>query len=141
MPQLSKVKTCAKVAIQGNGFGSASAFAKSSAKSLKAASSACGDAVANGMADLCTGKDPMSTIYSMSQTCASAVAEVYTKATSGAEVTDGKSILDIWKKVRVRLVVGMGVGARLGTWASPRPVPAQAVSTTHPRLQHALQNA
>jgi hypothetical protein len=117
MPQLSKIKTCAKVAIQGNGFGSASAFAKSEAKAVKAASSACGDAVANGMADLCTGKDPMATIYSMSQTCATAVAEVYSKATSGATVTDGKAILDVWKKVG---------GPRAGRWLRRPPSPWMA---------------
>lgn len=100
IPQIGKVKTCAKVAIQGNGFGSAEAFAKSEAKTVKMASSACGDAVANGMSDLCTGSDPMTTIYAMAQTCASAVAEVYSKSVSGASVSDSKAMMDVWKRVK-----------------------------------------
>jgi len=95
-PQVATLQTCAKAAVVGNGFGSAMAFAKSQAKTIKLASASCGDAVANGVSDLCNGADPMTTIYAMSQTCAAALAEVYTLSVSGAEVTDGTPFSSIF---------------------------------------------
>jgi hypothetical protein len=89
LPQVSNVKICARIQISGNGFDSARGFVQAEAKTVKMASSACGDAVANGVSQLCTGSDPMTTIYSMAQTCASAVAEVYAKSVSGAQVGSG----------------------------------------------------
>lgn len=85
-PQISRVQTCASVSIIGNSLGSASAYASSKASVVKVASSACGNAIVYGLGDLCTGADPIATIFSMSQTCSAALAEMYTKSLTNAQV-------------------------------------------------------
>jgi hypothetical protein len=52
-------------------------------------STACAEAVTNGVKDICKGGDPVATITSMASTCASAMAEVQASSISGAEVKSG----------------------------------------------------
>lgn len=47
---------------------------------MRAAASACGDAVGNSIGELCAGADPMATIFNMATTCSTALAALYTKA-------------------------------------------------------------
>jgi hypothetical protein len=57
-----------------------------SAGALKVSAAACGDAVSNAVSGLCAGSDPMATIFGVTQACASALADVYTKAVTNATV-------------------------------------------------------
>lgn len=86
--QISRVQTCARAAVVGYGSGSAISFSVSKAKVLRAAASACGDAVGNSIGELCAGKDPMATIFNMATTCSTALAALYTKAVTGNAVFD-----------------------------------------------------
>lgn len=62
------------------------AFASVSAGALKVSAAACGDAVSNAVSGLCAGSDPMATIFGVTQACASALADVYTRAVTNATV-------------------------------------------------------
>jgi hypothetical protein len=53
------------------------------------ASTACAEAVTDGVKALCVGGDPIATISSMASTCASAIAELQASVISGAEVKAG----------------------------------------------------
>lgn len=72
----------------GYGTGSAFSFSVSKAKILRAAASACGDAVGNSIGELCAGADPMATIFNLATTCSTALAALYTKAVTGNGVFD-----------------------------------------------------
>ncbi len=87
-PSLAKVNVCSRsVAVSQNGGGAASASTKSSFKISKVASTACAEAVTDGVKGLCSGSDPLATITSMASTCASAIAEMQSSTISGAEVS------------------------------------------------------
>lgn len=63
-------------------------FATAHAQVLKVAASACGDAVAGSIGELCKGGDPMATIFNLASTCGAAMAAIYTRALTGSVVFD-----------------------------------------------------
>lgn len=89
-PSLAKVQVCSRsVAVSQNGGGAASTSSKSTFSISKVASTACSEAVTNGVKGLCIGRDPVATITSMASTCASAIAEMQASTISGAEIKAG----------------------------------------------------
>lgn len=86
--QISRVQTCASASVIGYGTGSAFSFSSSKATILRAAASACGDAVGNSIGELCAGADPMATIFNMATACSTALAALYTKAVTANAVFD-----------------------------------------------------
>ncbi|KAI8470876.1 MAG: hypothetical protein J3K34DRAFT_248977 [Monoraphidium minutum] len=92
MPSVAKVHVCSRsVSVSKNGGGATSSATKSSFSIPKVASTACAEAVTDGVKALCVGGDPIATISSMASTCASAVAEMQATTISGAEVKSGTS--------------------------------------------------
>lgn len=89
-PSIAKIQVCSRsVAVSQNGAGTVMTSSSSSFKLPKIASTACAEAVTNGVKDVCTGGDPVATIASMASTCASAIAELQASSISGAEVKAG----------------------------------------------------
>lgn len=89
-PSVAKVQVCSRsVAVSQNGGGPASSSTISSFKIPEVASTACAEAVTDGVKSLCVGGDPIATISSMASTCASAIAEMQASVISGAEVKAG----------------------------------------------------
>jgi hypothetical protein len=85
-PQITRVQTCARAAVIGRGGGIGISLSSGRAGVLRAAASACGDAVAGSLGELCAGGDPMATITSMATTCATSLAALYAKALTGSAV-------------------------------------------------------
>jgi hypothetical protein len=89
-PSLARVEVCSRsVAVSRNGGGAVTSSTTSSFKIPQVESTACAEAVTNGVKDICKGGDPVATITSMASTCASAMAEVQASSISGAEVKAG----------------------------------------------------
>jgi hypothetical protein len=96
-PQISRVQTCARAAVIGFGSGSIGvSFASAQSNVLRVAATACGDAVAGSIGELCAGKDPMATMFSLARACGTAMAALYTRALTGSAVFDvsGKALAD-----------------------------------------------
>jgi hypothetical protein len=85
-PQIARTQTCARASVVGRGTGVGEAFASVAAGAVKVGAAACGDAVSNAVSGLCAGADPMATIFGVTQACASALADVYTRAVTNATV-------------------------------------------------------
>ena len=84
-PALAKVNVCSRsVAVSRNGGGAASSSTKSAFSISKLASTACAEAVSDGMKAVCAGLDPVATISTMASTCASVVAEMQARARARA---------------------------------------------------------
>lgn len=86
--QISRVQTCARASVTGYGLQTGFSFAHAQANVLKVAASACGDAVAGSIGELCAGADPMATILNMASTCGAAMAAIYTRALTGSVIFD-----------------------------------------------------
>jgi hypothetical protein len=74
--------------VTGYGLQSGFSFAHAQSQVLKVAASACGDAVAGSIGELCAGGDPMATIFNLASTCGAAMAATYTRALTGSVVFD-----------------------------------------------------
>jgi len=74
--------------VTGYGVQTGISFATAHAQVLKVAASACGDAVAGSIGELCNGGDPMATIFNLASTCGAAMAAIYTRALTGSVVFD-----------------------------------------------------
>lgn len=98
-PSLAKVQVCSRsVAVSQNGGGAASSGTKTTFQISKLASTACAEAVNDGVKEICSGRDPVATISSMASACASAVAEMQASAISGAEVKANSYPPKEWSK-------------------------------------------
>jgi hypothetical protein len=85
VPHITSIKTCSSVSlISRSARGLSLAFSSTKSAALVSAAGACGDAVANGVGQICRGLDPGISIVSAAQICANALAAVYSRTTSGA---------------------------------------------------------
>lgn len=82
------MQTCARASVTGYGLQSGFSFAHAQSQVLKVAATACGDAVAGSIGELCAGGDPMATIFNLASTCGAAMAAIYTRALTGSVVFD-----------------------------------------------------
>jgi len=129
-PQIARTQTCARASVVGRGTGVGEAFASVAAGAVKVSAAACGDAVSNAVSGLCAGADPMATIFGVTQACASALADVYTRAVTNATalpVEDPTGLRPQEEEDEARARWAAGGGGESGDGAPWSPSPSSAL--------------